>query len=238
MRKILIFIFTVFLSAISHSIEIISYGVDGSSNNVNVIIKDRNPIVFFEYKEGYVVLNYEIKIATIQSGLNVGTTIWYVKNTTSTENTINYITRTEIPRDILKEKTTYFILLSVYDIDGESETIEDEFYTTESAANLNLEFSLDIDYNNPFCPSNGEITKIRYLVKNRDFPVKIYIFTISGKFVKKLTDSVAIKDIVYTIDWDGRDESGEIVPQGIYVVTMVLPDNPPLTRLVGVVKKF
>jgi hypothetical protein len=238
MKKMLIFIFTILISTISYSIEIISYGVDGSSNNVNVVIKDRNLVAFFEYKEGCVVLNYEIKITTIQSGLNSETTIWYVQKTTSTENTINCITRTEIPRDILEEDTTYFILLSVYDTDGGSKTVKDKFYTTKSAASLNLEFSLSVDYNNPFCPSNCEKTKIRYLVKNKDYPVKIYIFTISGKFVRKLTDSVAMKDVVYTIDWDGKDENGNIVPQGIYVVTMLVPDNPPITKLLGVVEKF
>jgi len=103
---------------------------------------------------------------------------------------------------------------------------------------VDLEFSLNVDYNNPFSPSNGEITKIRYIVKDKDFPVKIFIFTISGKFVKKLVDSIAEKDVVYTIDWDGKDENGNIVPQGIYIVTMVVSDNPPITKLVGVVEKF
>lgn len=233
MKKLIIFLaINLFTTSLS-SIEIISYGVDGSSNNCNVMIKNRNPIVFFEYSVGDVINYYEIKLATTSSGLISGNTIWYLLSSTTTENTINYMVREEIQTNLL-EQTTYFLLISVYDIFGDTEIINDKFFTTPSVVSLQQNISLDIDYNNPFCPKNGEVTKIRYVIKDKDFPIKIYIFTLSGKLVRKLIDTVAIKDMVYTIDWDGKDDKGEVVPKGLYVVTLIIEENSSVVKFVCV----
>ncbi|MFN3550598.1 MAG: hypothetical protein ACK4WJ_02140 [Endomicrobiia bacterium] len=237
MRKIIYFLITIFFVTTLYALEITSYGVDGSSNNLNVMIKNRNPVLFFEYRKNNVVTHYEIKLATSTQGLTSANTIWYLLGSTTTENTINYIVREEIPASLLSEQTTYFLLVLVYDILGYTETINDKFFTTKSAVSLAQNISLEIDYNNPFCPKNGEITKIRYVIKEKDFPVKVYIFTISGKPVRKLVDSVAIKDMVYTVDWDGRNDNGEIVSKGLYVVSLIVEDNPSVTRFIAVVDK-
>jgi hypothetical protein len=216
------------------SIELLSYGVDGSSNNVNVVIKNRNPIVFFKYRESDVVSYFEIKLST-QSQLLPNTTIWYVLSTTSTQNTINYTTRVEIGTQLVEE-TTYYLSIFVYNINGESKTVQDWFYTTKSAVVLKNNVSLEIDYNNPFCPKIGEITKIRYMVKNKDVPVRIYLFSLSGEYIMTLNESVAQKDFIYTIDWDGKDKNGKILPQGMYIIVIKpLDDTPPVAKFVGII---
>lgn len=233
----LIFIFFVF-NQFLNSIEIISYGVDGKNYNMNVVIKERNPIIFFEYKEGNIVKNFEIKLATTSLGLITGTTIWFVNQTTTSLNTINNITRIEIPTQQvgLRTRTTYYLMITVYDIFSSSTILTDTFYTTLSAVSLE-DALLEIDYKNPFSPKIGEKTQIRYRIKNKDVQVKICVFSISGRYVTTLMDGIALKDIVYTLEWDGKDENGEILPPGVYIVSLMIPAEPPVTRLVGIVEK-
>jgi hypothetical protein len=234
MFLIILVLTLLFITSPLSSIELLSYGVDGSSNNVNVVIKNRNPIVFFKYRESDVVSYFEIKLST-QSQLLPDTTIWYVLSTTSTQNTINYTTRVEIGAQLVEE-TTYYLSIFVYDINGESKTVQDRFYTTKSAVVLKNNVSLEIDYNNPFCPKNGEITKIRYMVKDKDVPVRIYLFSLSGEYIMTLNESVAQKDFIYTIDWDGKDKNGKILPQGMYIIVVKpLDDTPPVAKFVGII---
>jgi len=233
MFAILFIIFLLFPTYVL-PIEILSYGVDGSSNNINVVIKNRNPIVFFKYKETDIVSHFEIKLSS-QPQLLPDTTIWYVLSTTNTQNTINYITRLEIKTPLV-EQTTYYLSISVYDIIGGSITLQDKFCTTKSAVSLKNEISLEIDYNNPFCPNKGEITKIRYMIKDKDIPVKVYLFSISGRYIMTLNESFAQKDVVYTIDWDGKDKNGKILPQGMYIVVVKpLDDTPPISKFIGII---
>lgn len=228
----------IFFSQILQSIEIISYGVDGKNYNTSVVIKDRNPIIFFEYNKGSIIKNFEIKLSTISSGLLSGSTIWYINQTTTSLNTINNITRIEIPSEQvgLKVKTTYYLMITVYDISSSSSIITDTFYTTLSALKLESVF-LDIDYKNPFSPKIGEKTQIRYKIKGDDLQIKICVFSISGKYLRTLADHLALKDMLYTVEWDGKDEKGEILPSGVYIVSLMIPSEQPITRLVGIVEK-
>ncbi len=230
---IIFFITILFLFSTNvSSIEIVSYGVDGSSNNVNVVIKNRNPVVFFKYQQSDVVSFFEIKLST---EIYSSTTTWYILSTTNTQNTINYITRVEITKQLL-EQTTYFLSISVYDIFGGSKTVKDKFCTTKSAVVLKNNLSLDVDYNNPFCPKNGEITKIRYCSKDKDVIVKIYLFSLSGEYIMTLGENLVLKDVVYTIDWDGKDKNGKVLPQGLYIVVVKpLDDTPSVSKFVGII---
>lgn len=220
-----------------YSIEIISYGVDGKNYNTNVVIKDRNPIIFFEYDKSSIVKNFEIKLSTTSLGLISSTTIWYINQTTTSFNTINNITRIEIPSEVnLKVKTTYYLMITVYDISLSSAVITDTFYTTLSVAKLESSF-IDIDYKNPFSPKIGEKTQIRYRIRGKDAQVKVCVFSISGRYLRTLADHFALQDMVYTVEWDGKDEKGEILPTGVYIISLMTPLEPPVTKLVGIVEK-
>ena len=233
---LIIVILFLFFSSQVFSIEIISYGVDGSSNNINVVLKNRKPIIFFECRKQDFVSYFEIKLSA-QPQLLPNTTIWYVLTTTNTQNTINYTTRIEIGSQLL-EQTTYFLLISVYDIRGGSKVIQDQFYTTKSAVSLKNNISLEIDYNNPFCPNEGEITKIRYMLKDKDVNVKVYLFSLSGKYIMTLKEGFVQKEVVYTIDWDGRDNNGKILPQGMYIIVVKpLDDTPPVSKFIGIIDR-
>lgn len=237
MKKIL-FSFVLFFSSFSFSDIIKSYGVDGSSNNVNVVINDHSPIVFFECDDRYIISSFEIKISSTQQGLTSGNTVWYISDSTTTENTLNYITRVKIDNQKLKEGVTYYILITVYETNGSSETVNDTFYVSRSAiTEFKTNITLEIDQNNPFCPSNGESTKIRYKV-DKDIIVSIYIFSISGKYICTLKDKqVAFKDMIYTIDWDGKDNNGNVLPQGVYLVVLYSEGSNPVSKLVAIIDK-
>jgi len=51
-----------------------------------------------------------------------------------------------------------------------------------------------------------------------------------------LNESVAQKDFIYTIDWDGKDKNGKILPQGMYIIVVKpLDDTPPVAKFVGII---
>lgn len=220
---------------------VVLYGVDGSSNNVNVVIKDRNPIAFFKLDENYVGTSFEIKVSTSLTDLITGNLIWDTTGVITNINTINNTTRIEIPSSNLKKNTTYYIQFTVsyYEFANQisTTTFVDQFYTILPTVNLTSEISLEVDYNNPFCPLQAETTKIRYMVKNKDAPINIYLFSISGKYIKTLASHLALKDVVYTISWDGKDANGQVLPQGMYIVCLSTLDSAPVIKYVGIIDK-
>ncbi len=243
MKRYFLFFTVITFLSLCYCLEIISYGVDGSSGNVNVSIKSRKPIFHWKY-EGTVEY-FELKLSTGETkekGVNNllnGTTIWYIKNSTSTENTFNRITRIEYNGNFILEKNnTYYWSLTLYS-ESSSIGVTDWFYVTSSDIELTRDKKVDlkVDYNNPFCPYSGEITKFKYKVLSTDLHVKIHIFSISGKYITTLTDHPALKDVVYTIDWDGKDKDGNILPQGIYIVTLVPEGEESVSQFVGIIDR-
>lgn len=238
----IIFLFVILciltISAVLLSQPVISYGVDGSSANMNVVIKNRNPVVFFEVIKEYVVIHYEIKISSFYNGLSLQTTVYHVVKTTDTVSTINNITRTEIPNNVLQENLTYYLELDIYlsspMVNISTYTIFDTFFVTSSAVSLEGSLSLEIDQNNPFCPIKGETTMLRYMVKNKDVPIKLYIFSFSGKYIKTLANQLALKDMVYTVIWDGKDETGRVLPPGVYLAVLSSADTTPVIKYIGI----
>lgn len=215
------------------AVTIVRYGVDGSSGNTNVIIKEsRKPIIFWEYNG--ITTEYIISVSSFSSGLLTGTTIWSVLGSTTTTNTINNITRIECNYSDFVEKEEYFFSITL----NSTTTVFGSFKTSPSALTLSdTKIDFGVDENNPFCPKEGQTTRVRYIIRDKDLNVKIYIFTISGKFVLKLADHPALKDVVYTQEWDGKDEEGNILPEGMYIVTIVAGDYMPISRYVGIVNK-
>jgi len=214
------------------AVEIVSYGVDGSSGNINVVIKNRNPIIFWEYRG--TTTNYEIAVSSFSNGLISGTTIWSVSGTTNTTNTINSFTRIECDYPNFIEKEEYFFSITL----NSSTTVFGSFKTSPSAVTLTSpKIDFAVDENNPFCPNTQETTSFRYVVKDKDLNIKIYILTISGKFVIKLADHSVLKDVVYTKKWDGKDEQGNVLPEGMYIATIVAGDYTPISKFVGIINK-
>ncbi len=239
MKKIFPILGSLFITVYTFcAVEIISYGVDGSSANAEVVLKNRNPIFHWEFYNE--ITKFEIKVATTHTGLSNGNTIWHVIDTTNTINTLSlpkgYRTKYEYRGANLVEHTTYYWNITFYNSTS-SITKEGYFYTVPTAVSLVGTISLEVDYNNPFCPYNNEITKFRFKVSDKDSQAKLYIFTFSGEYVCTLYNGLAMKNVEYTEVWDGKDINGNILPEGLYVVVLIVDDNPPVTKLVGIIKR-
>ena len=72
-------------------------------------------------------------------------------------------------------------------------------------------FSLGQNYPNPFNPS----TRISYAIA-RAAQARLEIFNLLGQSVRTMTDAYQ-QPGVYTVEWDGRDAAGRILPTGVYL---------------------
>ena len=75
-------------------------------------------------------------------------------------------------------------------------------------------FSLHQNYPNPFNPS----TNINFDIGNTS-KVSLIIFDILGRKVKTLVNEIKQKGS-YHIQWNGKNESGTILPSGIYIMQL------------------
>jgi Ca-activated chloride channel family protein len=97
----------------------------------------------------------------------------------------------------------------------------------ESGGNLPRAFALKQNYPNPFSPNavaGKNLTTISYAIPANipaaSVRVELKIYNLLGQLVKVL----ALKQQApgeYEINWDGRDETGHVVPAGIYLVRLV-----------------
>lgn len=76
------------------------------------------------------------------------------------------------------------------------------------------EIALEQNYPNPFNPG----TQISYQLANGGY-ISLNIYDLLGREIKTLISEDQAPGN-YTVSWDGRDESGNIVPSGIYLYTL------------------
>lgn len=93
--------------------------------------------------------------------------------------------------------------------------------------------SLKVAWNNPFRPSQGEVTRFEYLSRGKDTEVRLTLFDASGRRVRVLADHPAQDGVLYVQDWDGADADGLIVEPGVYFAVLE-GDNQRSVRRVAV----
>lgn len=100
------------------------------------------------------------------------------------------------------------------------------------------QLELAVEWNNPFNPSAGQVTRFRFATLDRDRTLALRVYTVSGQLVREWSGQVTMGS-VYTVDWDGKNDLGEIVARGIYLVNISDADNPAVkvTRRVAVIKQ-
>ena len=80
--------------------------------------------------------------------------------------------------------------------------------------------SLEVSWNNPFNPSQGETTRFDYIVRGQESPVRLMIFSADGRLVATLAEHVAQADKLYSQAWDGRNAEGRLVDSGVYFASL------------------
>lgn len=82
---------------------------------------------------------------------------------------------------------------------------------------------------NPFAPSREKI-KIQFTTNNTDAEVSIRIFDFGMNLVKTLLQNASRTSAFdeYFEFWDGRNENGKVVPNGVYFYRIDIGNNDPL----------
>ena len=89
---------------------------------------------------------------------------------------------------------------------------------------------------NPFTPNGDGTNDLAYISYNllqvtKDVPVSVRVYAPSGEVVRSLMEgSQASK--VYRMSWDGRDDDGERVPPGVYLVVVQVSTDSGTERAV------
>ena len=91
---------------------------------------------------------------------------------------------------------------------------------------------LRIEWNNPFNPEasnpDDRYTRIYYKVSEEGATIRIY--SINGELVRTLAeDKTEMED---TIEWNGKNEKGEIVGSGVYLVNLKIGKSSKTVKVV------
>ena len=230
------------------TMTISTWVVDGIYNNREVIINDRVPL--FSWECDIEISSFTVTVATSLAELSNGSTIWYIHQAppenklTLGDDNYRYFIKYGGEKSYLIVGNTYYWRVEVCGtVSGDPliGTATGEFTIVYSEIELpKANFDLQVDYNNPFNPLKGQKTKFRYMVKGAGgmaVNVKVTIYTFSGEYVRVLANHPAMQDAEYTAEWDGCDESGEIMSSGIYLVHLwVEGESTGVTRRVALTK--
>jgi len=80
---------------------------------------------------------------------------------------------------------------------------------------------------NPF----KEEAIIKYRVVSRE-PISLKVYDISGRLIKTFFRAQSVKPGTHLIKWDGKDNKGLSLPNGVYFLRLETRDSPPLLRKV------
>ncbi len=107
---------------------------------------------------------------------------------------------------------------------------------------LRSELVLDLSANPPTFSPNGDgindVLQVSYILLRalRQVPVELSLYNLSGHIVRRLQNSGAINGPQQVV-WDGRDESGQMVPPGLYLLHLSIDTDTgseEQTRVVGI----
>ncbi|MBN1326866.1 MAG: T9SS type A sorting domain-containing protein, partial [Candidatus Cloacimonetes bacterium] len=97
--------------------------------------------------------------------------------------------------------------------------------------NYHTQIELFQNFPNPFIPDNdkrGQGTEIGfYLTPSTRSDLAIY--NLKGELIRKFEDSYPQNSAYRTVNWNGRDRNGNIVPAGVYLYQLKT-DGRSITR--------
>ena len=107
------------------------------------------------------------------------------------------------------------------------------FFTAPTLKNNEETFA----YPNPFSPKiNPGKTAIRYSTGGGSESVTIRIFNFGMKYVRTVIQNVQKSGTSIQTTWDGKDESGNVVPNGVYFYRIEIGSKAPLFGKIMVIQ--
>jgi hypothetical protein len=100
----------------------------------------------------------------------------------------------------------------------------------------NTENVLFQNYPNPVCPSRDRYTRIEYSLSSV-IPVQtgiqcsVKVYNIAGDVVRILVDKIVLSGTKTYVDWDGKNDTGDIVSDGVYFCQLITPDYKKLIKI-------
>jgi hypothetical protein len=81
------------------------------------------------------------------------------------------------------------------------------------------------NYPNPFNPAVNMRTRIEYAVGDGAGTVSVSfkVYNAAGELVRKLYDGDVLSGTKLYVDWDGKNDSGQLVSDGVYICQLVAP---------------
>jgi len=122
----------------------------------------------------------------------------------------------------IEDKVVYYYWLADIALDGQ---INYNGPKTAVAVAKPSEYLLAQNYPNPFNPS----TSISYTLKDNGM-VKLAIYNIRGQLIRLLINQNQMAG-QYNQEWDGRDESGIVVPTGTYIYSLEINGFKAVRRM-------
>lgn len=138
----------------------------------------------------------------------------------------------------LEEGTTYYFSVSSYDTWGNESDLSPEvsYMVGSDGAETGVDdergtepggFILEKNYPNPFNPE----THIAWAVDTPG-PVRLTIFTVTGRQVRILVDKVAGQPLREEVVWNGTDDAGRSMPSGVYFYRLEQENRYKTLRMV------
>ncbi len=105
----------------------------------------------------------------------------------------------------------------------------DENYNIDSLMNLNTASILENNFNNSIIsvypnPFSEELT-LQFKEQKTGDIVSVIIYDLNGKVIRKIAKNLVLTTSDTEIRWDGKNEQGEKVQQGIYFISVNLNGN-------------
>jgi hypothetical protein len=140
--------------------------------------------------------------------------------------------------ELLAVNSGHLVWLRNYTIDKVNKTISakvSHFTVFVLGAYDNTENVLFQNYPNPFCPSRDGHTRIEYSLSTvagiQLSRVSVKVYNIAGELVRKLVDDDVLSGTKTYVDWDGRNNSGDLVSDGVYFCQLITPDYKKLIKI-------
>ena len=199
---------------------------DDQGPDLDIFFKDQE-----NFSSGDLIAPNPVLIATLQDdrGINI---------TGATGHTISLTVDQEAPKNIsgffTYDKDSYTQGRIQYPLDklttGAHHLTLQAFDNLNNPAEISVEFKISdasdlildevVNYPNPFSSD----TKFTFQTNREGAELHIKIYTINGRIIREL-EGVSVAGYNDELSWDGRDEDGDPVANGIYLYKIILSDN-------------